>query len=112
MKALVQALTLVGALGSLALSSAATPAQAEDKPVCSVWLVESSRFMGVPMGSFMPDRAFVPGNDSPLHNINTVDLPDNYGVIKCGNELIMYDSGWKQQEYHKMTGTQHFTPMP
>ena len=68
--------------------------------------------MGVPMGAFMPDRAFVPGSDSPLHNINTVDLPDNIGVIKCGSELMLYDSGWKQQEYHKMTGTQHFTPLP
>jgi glyoxylase-like metal-dependent hydrolase (beta-lactamase superfamily II) len=114
MKSLVQAMALVGALGAggLALSGAAAPAQAQDKPLCSVWLVESSRFMGVPFGSFMPDRAFVPGSESPLHNINTIDLPDNIGVIKCGGELILYDSGWKQTEYHKMTGTQHFTPLP
>ena len=43
--------------------------------------------MGVPMGAFMPDRAFVPGSDSPMHNINTVDLPVNIGIIKCGNEI-------------------------
>ena len=112
MKMLSKALALASALASgvLTLSGAATPAQAQDKPVCSVWLVESSRFMGVPMGSFMPDRAFIPGNDNPLHNVNTVDLPDNIGVIKCGNELMLYDSGWKQQEYHKMTGTAALHP--
>ena len=79
---------------------------------CSVWLVESSRFMKVPMGSFMPDRAFVPGSADAKHNINTVDLPVNVGVIKCGSELILYDSGWKQQDYHKMTGTEHWAPLP
>jgi glyoxylase-like metal-dependent hydrolase (beta-lactamase superfamily II) len=79
---------------------------------CSVWLVESSRFMKVPMGSFMPDRAFVPGSTDAKHTINTVDLPVNVGVIKCGSELILYDSGWKQQDYHKMTGTEHWAPLP
>jgi glyoxylase-like metal-dependent hydrolase (beta-lactamase superfamily II) len=114
MKTMVQAVALAGALGagSLALSGAATPAQAQTGPVCSVWLVESGRFMGVPFGSFMPDRAYVPGSDSPMHNINTTDLPDNIGVIKCGGELILYDSGWKQTEYHKMTHFEHFTPLP
>src|ERR1700733_7869220 len=101
MKTLVQGLALVGALGvgGWALPGMATPGHAKDKPVCSAWLVESSRFMGVPMGSFMPDRAFVPGSESPLHNINTVDLPVHVGVIKCGGELILADSGWKQTEY-------------
>jgi glyoxylase-like metal-dependent hydrolase (beta-lactamase superfamily II) len=46
-----------------------------------------------------------------LHNINLVDLPDNIGVIKCGAEVILYDSGWNQQEYHKMTNFQNFTPI-
>ena len=73
MKTMVQALALAGALGAggLALSAAAAPAQAQPAPVCSVWLAEGGRFMGVPMGSFMPDRAFVPGSTSPMHNINT-----------------------------------------
>ena len=64
MKKMVQALTLVGALGAggLAVSAATAPAQAAG-PVCSVWLAEGGRFMDVPMGSFMPDRAFVPGSD-------------------------------------------------
>ena len=103
MKSLVQAMALVGALGAggLALSGAAAPAQAQDKPLCSVWLVESSRIPNFPMGGFMPDRAFMPGSTDPMNNIETVDLPVNVGVIKCGNELILYDSGWKQQEYHK-----------
>ena len=80
--------------------------------VCSAWLMESSRFMHVPFGSFMPDRDFIPGSADPKHNIQSVDLPVNIGVIKCDNELILFDSGWKQQEYHKMTGTEHFTPLP
>jgi glyoxylase-like metal-dependent hydrolase (beta-lactamase superfamily II) len=104
---------LVGAIATIALAgfgalSAAT-AQAQN---CSVWLVESSRFMNVPFGAFMPDRAYVPGSSSPNNSINTVDLPVNVGVIKCGKELILYDSGWKQQDYFKMTGTDHAAPLP
>jgi hypothetical protein len=53
----------------------------------------------VPFGAFMPDRAFVPGSTNPNNNISTVDLPVNVGVIKCGTELILYDTGWKQQDY-------------
>src|SRR5690242_14726256 len=79
---------------------------------CSVWLVESSRFMGVPFGAFMPDRAFVPGSKDPNNSINTVDLPVNIGVIKCGKELILYDTGWKAQDYLKMTGSAHWAPLP
>jgi len=90
------------------LTGAAAQAQ---QPVCSVWLIESSRFMNVPFGAFMPDRAFVPGSTKPQSNIPTVDLPVNVGVIKCGNELILYDTGWKQQEYLKMTGSEHWAPL-
>jgi glyoxylase-like metal-dependent hydrolase (beta-lactamase superfamily II) len=86
-------------------------AQAQ-QPVCSAWLIESSRFMGVPFGAFMPDRSFVPGSTKPQSNIPTVDLPVNVGVIKCGTELIVYDTGWKQQEYLKMTGSEHWAPLP
>ena len=105
--ALAGALATVGFAGFAAMNSAAAQEQN-----CSAWLVESSRFMKVPMGSFMPDRAFIPGSTDWKHNINTVDLPVNVGVIKCGSELILYDSGWKQQEYHKMTGTEHWAPLP
>jgi glyoxylase-like metal-dependent hydrolase (beta-lactamase superfamily II) len=68
--------------------------------------------MKVPFGAFMPDRAFVPGATNKENNINTVDLPVNVGVIKCGKELILYDTGWKQQEYLKMTGSDHWAPLP
>ena len=86
-------------------------AQAQ-QPVCSAWLIESSRFMNVPFGSFMPDRTFVPGSTKPESNIASVDLPVNVGVIKCGSELILYDTGWKQQDYLKMTGSDHWAPLP
>ena len=97
------------AAGVAASSLAAPVAQAAD--VCSVWLVENSRFMGVPFGAFMPDRAFVPGSTNKNNNINTVDLPVNVGVIKCGNQLMLYDAGWNQTDYHKMTGTDHWSPL-
>jgi glyoxylase-like metal-dependent hydrolase (beta-lactamase superfamily II) len=89
--------------------AAAVPAQAQN---CSVWLVESSRFMNVPFGAFVPDRTFVPGSTNPMNNINLIDIPVNIGVIKCGKELILFDTGWKQQDYHKMTGTAHWAPLP
>src|SRR5258707_6348499 len=82
------------------------------QPICSAWLIESSRFMNVPFGSFMPDRAFVPGSTKPESNIPSVDLPVNFGVIKCGNELILYDTGWKQQDYLEMTGSDQSAPLP
>jgi metal-dependent hydrolase (beta-lactamase superfamily II) len=25
--------------------------------------------------------------------------------------LILYDTGWKQQDYHKMTGTEHWASL-
>jgi len=56
---------------------------------CSEWLIESSRFMNVPFGSFMPDGHLVPGSSKPQSTFPTVDLPVNIGVIKCGNELIL-----------------------
>jgi glyoxylase-like metal-dependent hydrolase (beta-lactamase superfamily II) len=104
---MLKGLLAAGALAVTAMSAGVAQAQN-----CSVWLVESSRFMGVPFGAFMPDRAFVPGSTSKTNNINTVDLPVNVGVIKCGKELILYDSGWKQKEYLKMTGSDHWAPLP
>jgi glyoxylase-like metal-dependent hydrolase (beta-lactamase superfamily II) len=115
MKKPIKALAVAGflVLAGLAAGVTARPAAAqnEQQPVCSAWLMESSRFMNVPFGAFMPDRDFIPGSTNPQHNIASVDLPVNIGVIKCGKELILYDTGWSQQEYHRMTGTQHFTPI-
>ncbi|MEO8631193.1 MAG: MBL fold metallo-hydrolase [Betaproteobacteria bacterium] len=107
MKKFAGALAAIALVGAGAFSAGAAQAQN-----CSAWLVESSRFMGVPFGAFMPDRAFVPGSTQASNNINTVDLPVNVGVIKCGKELILYDSGWKQQDYLKMTGSAHWAPLP
>jgi glyoxylase-like metal-dependent hydrolase (beta-lactamase superfamily II) len=99
---------LVAAGLAAAATLAAPVAQAQ---VCSAWLVENSRFMNVPFGMFHPDRSFVQGSDNPRNNVNKVDLPVNVGVIKCGNELILYDNGWNQTDYHKMTGTGHWSPL-
>lgn len=56
----------------------------------SAWLLESSRFIGVPFGSFMPDRAKEP----------PIDFPVNYGAIKGKDgKITLYDSGWQQQAY-------------
>ena len=97
----IATLALIGALGAGA-------AQAQN---CSVWLVENSRFMKVPFGVFHPDRSYVQGSTDPRSNVNTVDLPVNVGVIKCGKELMLYDNGWNQTEYHKATGTEHWSPL-
>ena len=100
------------ALVAVGLAAAATlAAPVAQAQVCSVWLVENSRFMGVPFGMFHPDRSFVQGSNNPKNNVNTVDLPVNVGVIKCGQELILYDNGWNQTDYHKMTGTGHWSPL-
>jgi glyoxylase-like metal-dependent hydrolase (beta-lactamase superfamily II) len=95
----------VAALGSITV-------QAAEPITYSAWLVESSRFMGVPFGAFMPDRAFVPNAKEGPNSINTVDLPVNVGVIKGGKDIVLYDAGWKQQDYLKMTGSDHWAPLP
>jgi glyoxylase-like metal-dependent hydrolase (beta-lactamase superfamily II) len=103
-------LTILGLLAVItALGTLAASAQA---PQYSVWIVESSRFMKVPFGAFMPDRAFVPDSTNPMNNINLVDLPVNVGVIKGGKDVVLYDAGWKQQDYLKMTGSAHWAPLP
>jgi glyoxylase-like metal-dependent hydrolase (beta-lactamase superfamily II) len=64
-----------------------------------VWLVESSRFVNVPFGSFMPDRDFI-SVSTPRHDIQFIDLPVNVGIIKGEDGTItLYDSGWKQLAY-------------
>ena len=113
MNALLRSLYRLGAyavVGAAALAGLGAGAARADT-VCSAWLVEGSRFMHVPFGAFVPDRVFIPGSTDPKHNIPFVDIPVNIGVIKCDKELILADSGWKQQDYHKMTGTEHFTPI-
>ena len=68
--------------------------------------------MDVPAGAFMPDRAFVPGSTNPMNNQVFFQLPVNVGVIKGGNDVILYDTGWKQQDYLKMTNSVNWAPLP
>ena len=83
-------LSLAAVAGVIAVGALTTPRSAPAQgPTYSVWLVESSRFMKVPFGAFMPDRAFVPGSTNPMNNIPTVDLPVNVGVIKGGKDVIL-----------------------
>jgi glyoxylase-like metal-dependent hydrolase (beta-lactamase superfamily II) len=74
--------------------------KAENAPLYSAWLVESSRFVNQAFGGFMPDRAFIPGSTDPRHDIPLIDFPANVGIIKAkdGN-ITLFDSGWKQLEY-------------
>jgi glyoxylase-like metal-dependent hydrolase (beta-lactamase superfamily II) len=65
----------------------------------SAWLVESSRFVNVPFGSFMPDRDFI-NPSTPRHDIQLIDFPVNVGIIKGPDgKITLYDSGWKQLAY-------------
>ena len=74
--------------------------KAENAPLYSAWLVESSRFINVAPGSFMPDRAFIPGSTNPRNNIPFFDFPANVGIIKGQDgRITLYDSGWKQLAY-------------
>ena len=72
-------------------------------PKWSAWIVESSRFMGVPSGGFMPDRATQP----------PVDLPVNVGILKGANgKITLYDSGWQQQDYiYRFNNSCCFAPL-
>jgi hypothetical protein len=67
----VQMRRLVGRLGSIALAMCLMLSGGAAVALeCSVWLVESSRFMNVPLGAFLPNRADVPGGVDPSDNIN------------------------------------------
>ncbi len=72
-------------------------------PKWSAWIIESSRFMGVPSGAFMPDRATQP----------PVDLPVNIGILKGpGGKITLYDSGWQQQDYiYRWAGSCCYAPI-
>ncbi len=71
----------------------------EHAPLYSAWLIESSRFVNVPFGSFMPDRDFI-SPSTPNHDIQFIDFPVNLGVIKGPDgKITLYDSGWGQLDY-------------
>src|SRR5215469_13392823 len=71
---LVRRIALLGslAIAGLAWLAITNSAAAQDQN-CSAWLIESSRFMNVPMGGFIPDRAFILGSTDQNHNLNTVE---------------------------------------
>lgn len=94
---------------ALSLGAASVPAQG---PVYSVWLVRTSVFKDVPAGAFMPDRVFVPGSTDPMNNQVFFQLPVNVGVIKGGKDVILYDTGWKQRDYLKMTNSVNWVALP
>jgi glyoxylase-like metal-dependent hydrolase (beta-lactamase superfamily II) len=74
--------------------------RAQNAPLYSAWLVESTRFLNFPAGAFMPDRAFIPGSTDPKHNIPFFEFPANVGIIKGPDgKITLYDSGWKQLAY-------------
>src|SRR5438093_4942011 len=110
MKKQLRLLALLGVV-VLAFSIGPTGAAAQ-APLYSVWLVESSQFKDVPSGAFMPDRVFVPGSSSPMNNQAFMQLPVNVGVIKGGTDVVLYDTGWKQQDYLKMTNSVNWAPLP
>jgi glyoxylase-like metal-dependent hydrolase (beta-lactamase superfamily II) len=73
--------------------------RAQRAPLYSAWLVESTRFVNVTFGSFMPDRDFV-NTSTPRHDIQFIDFPANVGIIKGPDgKITLYDSGWKQLAY-------------
>jgi glyoxylase-like metal-dependent hydrolase (beta-lactamase superfamily II) len=73
--------------------------RAQGAPRYSAWLVESTRFVNVTFGSFMPDRDFV-NTSTPRHDIQFIDFPANVGIIKGPDgKITLYDSGWKQLAY-------------
>ena len=79
--------------------------------VYSAWIVESCTFKDVPAGGFMPDRAYVPGSTNPNNNQVFFQLPVNVGIIKGGNDVIMADTGWKQQQYIQLNNCVNWAPI-
>ena len=62
-------------------------------PDYAVTLIESCTIANVPAGAFAPDLAFIPNSTDPDHNQVFFQLPVNYGVIRHGREVVLYDTG-------------------
>jgi glyoxylase-like metal-dependent hydrolase (beta-lactamase superfamily II) len=107
---------LVPIIGLVALASSPQPAAqaapaGQDAPLYSAWIVENCTFKDVPAGAFMPDRAYVPGSEKPSNNQVFFQLPVNVGIIKGGSDLVMYDTGWKQQQYIQANNCVNWAPI-
>src|SRR5437879_6230165 len=63
--------------------------RSDEAPENSAWILESTRFVGVPFRSFMPDRG-----DKP-----TVDLPVNVGIIKGDRKSTRLNSSHRCISY-------------
>ena len=81
--------------------------EATNAPLYSAWLVESSRFINVAAGSFMPDRAFIPGSTDPKHDIVFFDFPANVGIIKAKNGRLRFTTAAGSSWSTYLTGTPH-----
>jgi glyoxylase-like metal-dependent hydrolase (beta-lactamase superfamily II) len=93
---------LVLGLGGFLAPPAALPSAAAESPtdqpetLYSAWMLESCTLMGYPVSALTPHR----GLSSYLKtNEITFDVPVNYNVIKGGGRVVVYDTGWKQQQY-------------
>ncbi len=80
-------------------------------PQYSVWLFESCTIADVPAGAFIPDRAFIPGSSSPDHNQVFFQLPVNFGVIKHGREVVLFDTGIQFANLINLIGCVNWAPI-
>ncbi len=87
-------------------------------PMFSVSLIESCTIADVPAGAFIPDRAFIPGSTSPDHNQVFFQLPVNFGVIKHGDEVVLFDTGIQPSDNEppfvnlvNLIGCKHWAPI-
>lgn len=73
-------------------------------PLYSAWLIESCTLTNYPVSALTPHRG-VQTNESFF------DVPVNYGVIKGGNDIVLYDTGWKNPEYLRAFNCQHWASL-
>ena len=92
-------------------SPAGSGAPRTDQTLYSAWIVENCRFRDVPAGAFMPDRAYVPGSTDPMRNQVFFQLPVNVSIIMGGDDVVMYDTGWKQQQYIESNNCVNWAPI-
>ena len=70
---------------------ALTPEQ-QAETTYSAWMLESCTLTGYPVSALLHHRGAQTGEDF-------FDVPVNYNVIKGGGHVVLYDTGWKQQQY-------------
>jgi len=124
---IIAALALTSALGVAGVHGDSRDSRERDRdrereargvPKWKVNLIESCTIADVPAGAFIPDRAFIPGSTSPDHNQVFFQLPVNYGVIRNGREIVLYDTGIQPSterpphvDLVKLIGCVHWVPI-